>query len=169
MATKDQALEDHQGDGVAHRLRKTRTPVIQMLASGVFGTVMAATGTGLIVDHLPKTIQIPAFICLLVVLAPTLSATVHWFLRVGPERIEAEIQEEHDKLGYGRLNEDDREDDSVKCPKCRSVEVVFDSREHDGSEVEPEAAREDSNITGAAMLAAINGRTMASRNSSNGS
>lgn len=144
MAAKDQALEDQQDDGDAHRLRKTRTPVIQMLASGVIGTVMAATGTGLIIDHLPKTIQIPAFICLLVVLAPTLSATVHWFFKVGPERIEAEIEEKDDKLEYGRLSEDDREDDGVQCPKCHSVEVVFDSRECDGSEVEPGAAREDS-------------------------
>lgn len=65
-----------------------------MVASGVFGTVMAATAAGMIAEHLPKTVQVPAFICLLVVLALALSAMGHWFFIVRPERIMQKLQAE---------------------------------------------------------------------------
>jgi hypothetical protein len=56
MAAEDQAQKDQaRGDAAVQRLSKTRRPVIQIVASGVIGTVMAATAAGLIIDQLPKT------------------------------------------------------------------------------------------------------------------
>lgn len=90
----DQAQEDQaQDDEAIQPLPKQRRPTIEMLASGVFGAVIAVTAVGLIVDDLPKTVQIPAFICLLVVLAPTLSAIWHWLFIVRPKQIRQKLLE----------------------------------------------------------------------------
>ncbi len=154
----DRAREDRVQDDV-QRLSKTRRPVIQVVASGVVGTVIAAAAAGLIVDQLPKTVQIPTFICLLLVLAPTLSATGHWLFIVRPDRITQTLNEEEilkrdtdqndelleqEELANDGQEEDEIEEDGIQCPRCHSVEVVFDSRESDGREVEPAIAREDS-------------------------
>jgi hypothetical protein len=160
MAAEDQAQKDQApGDAAVQRPSTTRRPVIQIVASGVVGTVVAATAAGLIIDQLPKTVQIPTFICLLVVLAPTLSVTGHWFFIVRPDRTTQKLYEEdiqkgnteevNELLEQKELADDDQgedevEEDGIRCPRCRSVEVVFDSRESDAREVEPGVAKEDS-------------------------
>src|SRR5262245_21039277 len=160
MAAEDQQQKDQaRGDAAVQRLSKTRRPVIQIVASGVVGTVMAAGAAGLIIDQLPKTVQLPTFICLLIVLAPTLSVTGHWFFIVRPDRITQKLHEEDIQQGNteeldGLLEqkefadddqgEDEVEEDAIRCPRCCSVEVVCDSRESDAGEVEPGVAKEDS-------------------------
>jgi hypothetical protein len=157
MAAEDQAQKDQaRGEAAVQRLSKeTPRPVIQIVASGVVGTVMAAGAAGLIINQLPKTVPIiPTFICLLVVLAPTLSVAGHWFFTVRPERIQQKLDKEAvEKRNYeeaiqkkwkteaedGLLEqkestdddqeEDEVEDDVIRCPRCRSEEVVLDSRE----------------------------------------
>jgi DNA-directed RNA polymerase subunit RPC12/RpoP len=159
MAAEDQAQKDQaRGDAAVQRLPKTRRPVIQIVASGVVGTVMAAGAAGLIIDQLPRTVQLPTFICLLMVLAPTLSVTGHWFFIVRPDRITQKLYEEDIQQGNtGEADElleqqeladdqeeDEVEEDGIRCPSCRSLEVVFDSRESDAGEVEPGVVKEDS-------------------------
>ena len=57
MAAEDQAQENQaQGDATVQRLSKTRRPVIQMVASAVFGAVMGATAAGMIAENLPKKV-----------------------------------------------------------------------------------------------------------------
>jgi hypothetical protein len=171
MAAEDQAQKDQaRGEAAVQRLSKeTPRPVIQMVASGVVGTVMAAGAAGLIINQLRKTVQILTFICLLVVLAPILSVMGHWFFTVRPERIqqrlyveaiekrnyEEAIQKKYNTEALDELleqkeladdgqGEDEGEEDGIRCPRCRSVEVVFDSRELDGKEIQPGVARPDS-------------------------
>lgn len=55
---------------------------------------------------------------------------------------DAQVEDEDDDEDEG-VPEEGIEGDVLRCPKCHSEEVVFDSRESDGQIVAPEAARED--------------------------